>query len=51
MQFGIGILVGFALSVICLIRVETDCARHTLRGIFTKIHEYVMEMISELLEI
>ena len=29
MQFGIGVLFGFALSAICLIRVETGCARHT----------------------
>lgn len=39
MQFGIGILVGFALSVICLIRVETGCARHTFDVAYQKGYE------------
>lgn len=39
MQFGIGILVGFALSVICLIRVETGCARNTFDVAYQKGYE------------
>lgn len=39
MQFGIGILVGFALSAICLIRVETGCARHTFDVAYQKGYE------------
>ena len=39
MQFGIGILVGFALSTICLIRVETGCARHTFDVAYQKGYE------------
>ncbi len=40
MQFGIGILVGFALSVICLIRVETGCARHTFDALLSDNSKY-----------
>ena len=39
MQFGIGMLVGFALSAICLIRVETGCARHTFDVAYQKGYE------------
>lgn len=36
MQFGLGVLAGFALSMIWLIRVEAGCARHTFYTAYWK---------------